>query len=347
MLLNRWPFVVSRRMGAVGSLVLVVGLVAAGCSSGGASSEPSAEESDQAVAVFLASSSNSYEQAILQGAREAAASQGVTEVIEFDGKFDAGTQVAQIQDAVTAGQADVFVIEPIDPVAVTKPLELAAEAGIVVVCVTTPCGVDQNSITNQFAGQGGVVAYSFPEIATDLGTATIDACEGIDPCRVAHINGDSAFPSDRAAAETIEALLDAEPSIVLVGSVDGKYDPATSRQVVQDLLQRDPDINVIVCGSDQMCVGAEQAVKAAGQQGEITFISGGGSETAIKRVRDGEWYAAVVSVPRTMAATATEIGIALARGETPAAVEVNASTLVPAGSILTKDTVGDFTAEWQ
>ena len=326
--------------------VLVLG-VTAGCSSpDGPPGSTSSQEPEGGVAVMLSSSANSFEQAILEGAKDTAEELGGGVVREFDGKFDAATQIAQIQDAVTSGQFSVLVIEPVDQAAVAQPLEQAAAAGIKVVCVTTPCGTDA-TVTNQVEGQTGVVAYSFEDIATELAAAAIQACETSSPCTVAHLNGDSTFASDRLAGETIKSALAAEDGIDLVAQQDGKYDTATSRQLAQDMLQRNPDIDVLVASSDQMAIGAEQAIEAADRTGEIRIVSAGASERGVAAVESGDWFADVITQPRSMGARAAEIGILAARGEDPGEVEVDAFTLSPVGAVLFQENVADFEAEWK
>lgn len=337
------------RVAALAVLLLGAFLAAAGCSSGDSSAaaeEPATTSPN--TAVLLSASANSFEQAILEGVKRGSESVGGGEVREFDGKFDSATQISQIQDVTTSGNYDVLIIEPVDATAVVKPLEQAAAAGIKVVCVTTPCGDDAESLTNQFEGQTGLVAYSFGAIAEQLAEAGTQACDGVDPCEIAHLNGDSTFASDRLAADTIKSAVASQPNMELVAQLDGKYDTATSRQITQDILQRNPELSVIIAQSDQMAVGAEQAIEAAGLLGDVKIISAGASERGVQAVADGDWFAEVIGQPRSVGERAAEIGILSAQGEDPGTVEVDGFTLSPTGSaILTQDNIADFEAEWK
>jgi ribose transport system substrate-binding protein len=319
----------------------------AGCA--GTSDASRAEKATKPnVAVFLSSAANSYEQAQLDGVKTAAAKLGAGDVESFDGGFDSAKQIAQIQDAKTSRRFDVFIIEPVDSAAVVAPLAAAAKAGVKVVCVTGACGPDASSITKQFAGQAGVVAIDYGKVGETLASRAVDACAGEVSCHVAYINGDVTYSTDRLALASVKKGIEgAGRGVELSGAQDGKYDAATSRKVMQDMLQRDPDIKVLVALSDQMAAGALQAIEAAGLTGKIKVVSAGASASAVEAVRRSSFFSEMVFVPRTMGSVAAEIGIQLAQGKSVAKTEVLANTLSPVGEFLTPSNVDAFVAEWK
>lgn len=303
---------------------------------------------DLGVAVFLSVSANSYEQAQADGVKDAVSELGAGAVTVYDGGFDSLKQVGQIQDATTSGRFGVFVIEPIDGASVVQALTAAAAQGIAVVCITNACGPETTTIDLQFEGQAGLVASDYAKAASQLAERAVEACEGVDPCKVFYLNGDSAYSSDRAAKEAFAAVMAAAPANVdYVGSQDGQYDTATGRSVAQSELQRTPDLDVIVSLADQQTLGVDQAIEAAGLTGEIRIISFGGSEQAITAVVEGRWFGALVTVPRSIGSTAATIGIKTVRGEAPAEVVVDAGTLssLP-GGFLTPENAAGFTPQW-
>ncbi|WP_244930896.1 sugar ABC transporter substrate-binding protein [Nocardioides sp. W7] len=328
-----------------GLLCLAGGLAACG-------SDPSSSGSGAAgadgVGVFLSTSANSYEQAQAAGVKKAAQDLGAGDVQVFDASFDSTAQIGQVQDAVTSGRFKSFVIEPVDGAAIAGPLARAAAAGIEVVCVTSACGPDATKIDLQVEGQGGVVASDYGQVAEAMAGHAVEACEGVDPCRVFFLNGDSTFPSDRAAKDSFAGVMEKAPSNVeFVGTQDGKYDTVTGRSVMQSELQRNPDLDVLVSFADQQTLGAAQAIDAASKSEQVKIISFGGSEQAVAAVKNGAWLGSMLTLPFSIGETGATIAIQLAQGKTPDETVVDASTLAPVdGAYLIKDNAADFTAQW-
>jgi ribose transport system substrate-binding protein len=320
----------------------------AGCAS---SAEPEAQATGSektGVAVFLSTSANSYEQAQADGVKKAAEALGAGPVQVFDGGFDSTKQIGQIQDATTSGRFGAFIIEPVDGAAAVAPLQSAADAGIQVVCITSACGPDPTKIDVQFDGQAGVVASDYGMTATRLAEHAIDACEDIENCKVFFLNGDSTFPSDRAAKDNFAAAMENAPSNVeYVGSQDGKYDTATGRSVMESELQRNSDLDVLASFADQQTLGAQQAIDAAGKASDIKIISFGGSKQAVDAVNAGDWLGALLTMPFSIGETGAEIAITKALGDEPEESAVDANTLAPVeDGFLTKDNASGFEPQW-
>jgi ribose transport system substrate-binding protein len=329
---------------------MLVGAVAlssllAACGSAGSAGSGSGKVG---VAVFLSSSSNSYEQAQAAGAKKAAKSLGAGPVQVFDGGFDSSKQIGQIQDATASGRFKAFVIEPVDSAAVVAPLTRAAKQGIKVVCITGACGSDPIKVALQFPGEAGVVAADYHGAAEQLAKESIDACGATDPCKVFYLNGDSTFPSDRAAKDGFASVMKAAPANVdYVGTQDGKYDTSTGRSVTQSELQRTPGLSVVASLADQQTLGAAQAIDAAGTSSAIKLISFGGSKQALAAVAAGTWYGALVTLPLSIGETGATIAILTAQGKKAAANVVDSSTLATVGGgWLTKANVAQFVAQW-
>ncbi|MBO9523203.1 MAG: sugar ABC transporter substrate-binding protein [Nocardioidaceae bacterium] len=336
----------NRTTAAVAAALTALVALVSGCGSS-TGTGGSGSTSKPGVAVFLSTSANSYEQAQAAGVKAAAKKLGAGRVQVFDGGFDSTKQIGQIQDATTSGRFKAFVIEPVDGNAAAAPLRRAAEQGIQVVCMTSACGPDATKIDTQFPKQAGVVASDYGKTAALMAQRAIEACAGVDPCKVFYLNGDSTFPSDRAAKDAFAATLKAGPGNVrLAGSQDGKYDTATGRGVMQSELQRNPDVNVLVSFADQQTLGAVQAIEAAGKTSAVKVISFGGSEQGVAAVQAGSWYGAQLTMPFSIGETSATIAIESAQGKKPAKTVVDANTLAPHSGFLTKADAAGFKAQW-
>ena len=290
------------------------------------------------IAFFGFAGANSFAQATFAGIKEQAAKEGV-EVQFFDPNFDAATQVSQIQNAITTGEFQAFIVQANDGNAVVPPVREAIEEGITVVGEFTPIGTRYDTIEPQV---DGLIFVGEPptENGTALGELGVQACEGMDTCEVAYLEGFKALPLDNARTEAATKALKAAPNVKLVASVEGGYTQDSGLKAAQNVLQAHPGVDVMI-GSSQAIAGAEQAAKDAGA--EVKLIGNGGSRQAVTAVKEGRWFASYVAAEKSAGAKAAELAIAAARGEKVPASFDTRDLQDPMG---TKDNLGDFEGQY-
>ena len=290
------------------------------------------------IAFFGFAGANSFAQATFAGIKEQAAKEGV-EVQFFDPNFDAATQVSQIQNAITTGEFQAFIVQANDGNAVVPPVREAIEEGITVVGEFTPIGTRYDTIEPQV---DGLIFVGEPptENGTALGELGVQACEGMDTCEVAYLEGFKSLPLDNARTEAATKALKAAPNVKLVASVEGGYTQDSGLKAAQNVLQAHPGVDVMI-GSSQAIAGAEQAAKDAGA--EVKLIGNGGSRQAVTAVKEGRWFASYVAAEKSAGAKAAELAIAAARGEKVPASFDTRDLQDPMG---TKDNLGDFEGQY-
>jgi ribose transport system substrate-binding protein len=343
----RWGAV---RLVLVALAAVLLAAAAAGCGGddegGGeaaATEEQAGEEQGgdvQRIAFFGFASANSFAQATWAGVQEVAKREGV-EARFFDPNFDAQKQVSQIQDAIASGQYQAFVVQANDGNAVVPAVREAIDQGITVVGEFTPIGTKYDTIEPQVEG---LIFVGEPptENGEALAQMAIDACEGIDPCRVVYFEGFKALPLDNARTNAFKEKLATADNAQLVASVEGGYTQESGRRAAQDVLQAQQKIDVIV-GSSQAIQGAEQAIADAGRQEEIKLIGNGGSKQAVSAVKEGRWFGTYVIAERSAGAKAAELAISAARGEDVPESFDTRELQEPVG---TKDNLGDFEGQY-
>jgi ribose transport system substrate-binding protein len=296
-----------------------------------------AQEVDK-IAFFGFASANSFAQATLAGIKEQAQKEGV-EVEFFDPNFDAAKQVSQIQNAITRGEFQAFIVQANDGNAVVPPIREAIDEGITVVGEFTPVGTRYDTIEPQV---DGLIFVGEPptENGTALGEMGVEACKDKDPCQVAYLEGFKALPLDNARTEAVKAALEAAPNVEVVASVEGGYTQESGLKAAQNVLQAHQDVDVMI-GSSQAIAGAEQAIEDAGA--EVALVGNGGSRQAVKAVKDGRWYATYVGAEKSSGAKAAELAIAAARGEE---VPPSFDTRDLQEPIGTKENLGSFEGQY-
>ena len=300
-----------RRNLVVGALSL--GLVAAlsGCGNTSGSANPASETTPR-IAYFMGERSNSYMSASLEGIEEVAKKYGGT-VTAFDGNFDPATQQAQIQDALASGKFNAFIVGPVNNTALVPVLEDAIGQGIKVASNGFPLGPDIGTNKAQLQGQVMSAVGSSTRYGELIGTATGEACANKNPCKVVYMSGDPKIAFEKIKFESFEKAINGFKNIEVVARVQSEYLADPARQVMQDVLQSHPDIDVVASNGDQMADGAAQAGTAGG--GHFVVIGQGASDIAYKGVQSGKWYASAIGLPKDEGVLTAEAVAKALKGE--------------------------------
>ena len=274
-----------------------------------ACAEPDAPE-QLSIGFFGVSKTNAYAQGTFLGVQAAAKADGATATF-VDGEFDAQKQVQQVRDAIESRQFDIIVMQANDNLALQAPLQEAVDAGLTVVVESFIVGPDLGTIEPQVDGAISVVGLPGTNgaVLAELGVA---ACAVVEtkPCKVAYLEGFKWLTIDTVRTAAVKAGLATDGSIELVASVEGGYTPESGRAAFADVLQANPDVDVVI-GSSQAITGAAEV---AGDS-DIHFIGNGASVANVETVRSGAWFAIYVYDTVANGTKAAELGLAHAHGE--------------------------------
>lgn len=258
------------------------------------------------IGYFASASQNGFNQATYEGVQEKATELGYdTEIL--DGQFDAALQYSQIEDALASGKYVGMIVAPNDSVGVAGAFEQVIAEGIPIGSVLFPIGPDLNSLEPQI--EGITVTAASPPVAgaTVQAEAVVENCEDKDTCRVVIMIGAKIFPFDNLRLETFQSVLGQHDNIEVVAVGEGWYSPDPSLKAMTDILQANPDIDVVLSNADQHLVGVEIAMEAAGINVADVYMSGGGAAAiAVDAIREGRWDATLAYFPKTMGALAME-----------------------------------------
>ncbi len=296
------------------------------------------------IAYLSASSANTFLLASV-GEMERLADEHGIEFVEFDAQFNADLQTTQLQDAVASGQYDGIILVALNGPGLVPDVEAALAAGLEVVLFNQIVGDDLS--TNEPQVDGIAASILAPPVITGerAGRLTIQACAGLDPCRVVYMFGIRGIPLDVALRQGFDNVVASESNIEIVAEGEGQYlGPEGGINAIQDIMQAQPDFDVVV-GADQSLQGIELVLTDEGKLDDVALIGLGGSSPAIDGVRDGRWFATVFYAPASEGRLAMEAMIAaLADGTYTGGVDPNGG-FVDEGMV-TAANVDQFTAEW-
>lgn len=246
------------------------------------------------VAVFVAAASDAYFSVSVKTIKAEAERMGA-KVDVFDAAFDSSKQYSQIQDAITTGRYNAFLIAGLDGPAVASLVPTAVDAGIVVGGFNQPIGTDYNS-TKPIDGVAFQVMRPYAEHGTTAGELVVEACAGIDPCRVGYFYIQKGAPFDTAERDNFDKAIARSPGVDIVAEGDTLSTRDGGLKAAQDMLIAHPDINVLV-GTDPAILGAQQAAEQAGKTGALKYVSVAGTREAIAQVKAGTIFGTSISLP--------------------------------------------------
>lgn len=248
-------------------------------------------------------------------------------VITVDAKGDAATQVNQIQDLLTR-KIDALIYIPAGATAAGVPVRAAKAAGVPVIAVDrNPPDAPGNTF---IATDSGAAAEQLGEwiVKQTKGTATL-----------AELQGQLGTTPELAREKGFSKAIAKAPGIKVVARQPAEWAQDKGFAVAQDMLQRNPNINVIFGHADAMALGAAQAVKVSNVGHKVLIAGFDGDFAGLKAVRDG-----VIDV------TMTQQTQRMGRMAVDSALELIAKKSVPAQQLLpatltTKENVGPFISQ--
>lgn len=310
-----------------------------GATTGAAASAAPADK-QLSIGFFGFAKANSFAQATWAGVESYAKANNATATF-LDSNFDGPTQVNQLQDAVTSKRYDIVIVQANDGTAMVNPIKQAIAAGIVVVVEFTPVGGRYDTAEPQVPGTINIID---PPTVNGVGLAKLglEACKTVTTgaCKVAYLQGFANYPLDTARTKAAVDALQAGGATVISNLVGG-YTPDTGRAAMQNLLQSNPDVNVVI-GSSQALQGATPLAKGK----KITFVANGASTQAFGFVNDGTWYALYGLPEKASGAKAAEFGLAKARGQNVPESTVACEALTTFQCLGTKQALQGQTADY-
>ena len=297
------------------------------------------------IAFFLAATSNTYSQAELMGA-QATAKQMNAQISYFDGNFQTETQVNQITDAITSKNFDAFIVSPNDGASVLLPIQNALKSGIKVACVLTPCGKTPTSDAVQIPGQTAFIGISFVGNGKFMGNQTVKACANKNPCKVAVYIGLDTFPADRLMLSLFQQIVAKHPNIKIVQTGQAQYLSDPAYKITQNVLQANPDLNVVVTSGDQMTNGAEQAIDQSSLKGKVVLIGSGASAIALNALKQRRWMSSYIATPYQEGQIAAKLLIEDVRGAHIYGKTLLDEHLSNVGAFVDQSNASKFKAQW-
>jgi ribose transport system substrate-binding protein len=331
-----------RGLAFVGIVIVIAGAVTATVASTAAGSQKKTIN----IAVFLASSANTYWAASLQGAKDIQKKNPGVKLTVFDGQFNTNKQLSQLRDALVSKKYQAWYIGPNDGGPLTPTIKQAVKEGVKVGCSLVPCGPNIRNTKVQIPGQTMFAGLGFYPNGQMLGKLVVQGCAGIDPCKVLWLPGLPTLPLEKARQDGLYSILRPHKNIKVVAVAAGGYLAAPALKATQDILSAHPDLNVIVSSGDQMIAGAVKAAQAAGKAGKIKMYGNGCTFEAKTLIQQGKQAGCTVYLPRTEGRLVVQALVDAVNGKGKSGVSIDPTPRSSIGGLGTKANIGKFNPEF-
>jgi len=271
-----------------------VGAIALGALMAGAMALPAAAaDSGKQLTFSLITKTNENPVFVLekQEAITKAKALGV-KLLTFTGKYDGdnATQVTDVEDSIAAG-VDAIIIVPNDTKAIIPQIQQAQKAGIKVIVYDSP--LDTPGIAD---GTFATNNYAAGKIIGEWAKATLGA--DADKAKIAMLDADNLMVSNDVARDTgflngfgidtpNSKIWGSESDPRIVGHQITKGSASLGQSAMENLLQKDPSINLVYSMNEQAAAGAAQALKTAGRSQDVLSVSIDGTCAGLQMIKNG------------------------------------------------------------
>ncbi|PZU82774.1 MAG: sugar ABC transporter [Shinella sp.] len=269
-----------------------------------------ASAADVSACLITKTDTNPFFVKMKEGATAKAKELGIT-LKSYAGKVDGDhdSQVAAIESCIADGAKGILITAS-DTKAIVDQVKKAKEAGLLVIALDTPLdpadAADATFATdNLLAGKliGQWAAATLGDKAKDAKIGFLDLTPSQPTVDVLRDQGFMiGFGIDPKDPNKIGD--EDDPRIVGHDVTNGNEEGG--RKAMENLLQKDPDINVIHTINEPAAVGAYQALKAVGKEGDVLIVSVDGGCPGVKSVASGQIGATSQQYPLLMASLGIE-----------------------------------------
>ncbi|NKC11932.1 MAG: substrate-binding domain-containing protein [Gammaproteobacteria bacterium] len=245
-----------------------------------------------------------------EGALAGAEANGI-ELQTFAGKIDGDveTQVAAVESCIASGAKGIL-ITPSDSRALAPIVRQARGAGLLVIALDTPFEpadtADATFATDNFKAGVLIGQWAKAKLGTEAANAKI-ALLDLNPSQVSvDYLRDNGFLQGFGIDIKDPKKIGDEDDPRIIGNDVTNGNEEGGRRAMENLLQRDPDINVVYTINEPAAAGAYEALKAFGKTHGVLLVSVDGGCPGVKNVQEGIIGATSMQFPLLMASKGIE-----------------------------------------
>ncbi|XZM32342.1 ribose ABC transporter substrate-binding protein RbsB [Clostridium perfringens] len=255
------------------------------------------------IGMVLSTLNNPFFVNMKDGAEKEAEKLGY-DLVVLDSQNDPAKERANVEDLVQLGVI-ALLINPTDSDAVVKTVEVANKSNIPV--ITLDRQANGGKITSHIASdniKGGEMAaeYVLNKFKDEKG-----------PINVVEIQGIPGASATRDRGEGFHNIMDKNDKFNFISIQAADFDRQKGLQVMENIIQANPNIQVVFAHNDEMALGAVKAIKASGINALV--IGFDGNDDAKDSIDANEMTATIAQQPDLIGALGVELANKIYNGE--------------------------------
>ena len=290
-----------RYLSAVGAQILLLASLVAACNS--SSTSTAGQGRPARVAVVVSTLNNPWFVVLADTARDEAIKRGY-EATLFDSQNDPAKEAAHFENLIASGYRAVLFNATDADGSVANALR-AQRAGIPVFTmdreINSSAAAISQVLSDNYAGAVNIGQYFVAQLG--------------EKGRYVELLGLVGDNNTWNRSKGFHSVVDRYPNLKMVAQQSADFDRSRALEVMESILQAQPQIDAVFCGNDAMALGAYQALLGAGRADKVKVFGFDGSDDAIKSVNEGKLAATAMQYPKVMAKTVAEFADRYLKGE--------------------------------
>ncbi|MBX2813434.1 MAG: D-ribose ABC transporter substrate-binding protein [Myxococcales bacterium] len=222
----------------------------------------------------------------------------------FDSRNDPAQEASHFENIVASGyQAILF--NPTDADGSIANVRRAKTAGIPVFCMDREVNATDVAVTqiisDNYSGAVAIGQY-FVKLVGKEGKYV----------ELLGLTGDN---NTWNRSKGFHSVVDRFPGLKMVAQQSADFDRAKALEVLESVLQANPEIDAVFAGNDAMAMGAYRALVAADKADKVRVFGFDGADDVVKLIAEGKIAATGMQFPKVMAQTAAESANSYLKGE--------------------------------
>ena len=251
-------------------------------------------EGPKKIAVIISTLNNPWFVVLAESAAEEARRLGYETKI-FDSQNNTALEADHFENAIASGyQAILF--NPTDADGSVSNVMKAKEAGVAVFCMDREVNSNEAAtsqiLSDSYSGCVAIGKY-FVEQLDKKGKYV----------EILGLVGDN---NTWSRSKGFHSVVDQYPELKMVAQQSADFDRNKAMEVLESILQAQPDIDAVFCGNDAMAMGAYQALLAAGLADKVKVFGFDGATDVVGSIEEGKIKATGMQFPVVMAQTAAK-----------------------------------------
>ncbi len=196
------------------------------------------------------------------------------ETIAMDSGSSTETELNNVEDLISK-KVDAVIMVPMDSEASSNAVKLLNDAGIPVLTVdrsTTEGEVITSIATDNYAGGQKAGEFAVEKLGGEGKVVILRGTLGTN------------LETERFSGFS-DAIADSNIEVVAEQSAD--FDRTKAFNTIENILQANPDINLVYAENDEMCLGVSKALEAANRS-DIMVVGFDGAQETLEAIKDGK-----------------------------------------------------------